>query len=44
MSHGVKLLLTDLTGKLLLGVAMDDFVVLMQRPQLFEGFSTCDTL
>lgn len=30
MSHGVKLLLTDLTGELLLGVTVDDLVVLVQ--------------
>lgn len=29
MSHGVKLLLTDLAGELLLGVAMDDLVMLV---------------
>lgn len=44
MSHGVKLLLTDLAGELLLSVAMDDLVVLVQRPQLFEGLATCYTL
>lgn len=37
--HGVKLLLTDLAGELLLGVAVDDLVVLVQRPQLFEGLA-----
>lgn len=29
VSHGVKLLLTDLAGELLLGVAVDDLVVLV---------------
>lgn len=29
MSHGVKLLLADLAGELLLGVAVDDFVMLV---------------
>ena len=44
MSHGVKLLLTNLTGELLLRVAVDDLVVLVQRPQLLEGLATCHTL
>lgn len=44
MGHRVKLLLTDLAGELLLGVAMDDLVVLVQRPQLLEGFATGHTL
>lgn len=29
MGHGVELLLTDLAGELLLGVAVDDLVVLV---------------
>ena len=44
MSHGVELLLTDLTGELLLCVAMDDLVVLMQGPQLLEGLAARHTL
>lgn len=44
MGHRVKLLLTDLAGELLLGIAMDDLVVLVQRPQLLEGFATGHTL
>ena len=44
VGHGVKFLLADLAGELLLGVAVDDLVVLVQRPQLFEGLAACDTL
>lgn len=40
MRHGVELLLTDLAGELLLRVAMHDLVVLMQGPELLEGFAT----
>ena len=36
MCHGVELLLADLTGELFLCVAVHDFDVLMQRPQLLE--------
>lgn len=44
MSHRVEFLLTDLTSVLLLGVAMNDFIMLMKRPQLSKGFSTSQTL
>lgn len=44
MCHGVKLLLTDLTGELLLRVAMHYLVVLVQGPELLEGFATCHAL
>ena len=44
VSHGVELLLTDLTGELLLCVAMDDLVVFMQGPQLLEGLAARHTL
>lgn len=37
--HRVELLLTDLTGELLLRVAMHYLVVLMQGPELLEGFA-----
>lgn len=37
VGHGVELLLADLTGELLLGVAVDDLVVLMERPELLEA-------
>lgn len=40
MRHGVELLLADLAGELLLRVAMHDLVVLMQGPELLEGFAT----
>lgn len=42
--HGVKLLLADLTGELLLRVAVHYLVVLMKRPQFLEGFATCHAL
>lgn len=35
--HCVELLLADLARELLLGVAVHDLDVLMQRPQLLEG-------
>lgn len=38
--HGVELLLADLTGELLLRVAVNDLVVLVKRPQLLESFAT----
>lgn len=38
--HGVKLLLADLAGELLLCVAMHYLVVLVKRPQLLKGFAT----
>lgn len=44
MGHGVELLLADLAGELLLGVAMDDLVVLMEGPQLFEPLPACHAL
>lgn len=44
VSHGVKLLLADLTGELLLSVAVDNLVVLVERPQLLEGLSAGHTL
>lgn len=44
VSHGVKFLLADLTGELLLRVAVDNLVVLVQRPQLLESLSTGHTL
>lgn len=40
MRHGVKLLLADLTGELLLRVAVHYLVVFVKRPQLLEGFAT----
>ena len=40
MRHGVELLLADLAGEFLLRVAMHDLVVLMQGPELLEGFAT----
>lgn len=40
MRHGMKLLLADLTGELLLRIAVHYLVVLMKRPQLLEGFAT----
>lgn len=40
MRHGVELLLADLAGELLLRVAMHDLVVLVQGPELLEGFAT----
>lgn len=44
MRHGVELLLTDLAGELFLRIAMHDLVVLMQGPELLEGFATCYAL
>ena len=44
VSHGVELLLTDLAGEFLLGVTMHNLVVLVQRPELLEGFSASHTL
>ena len=40
VGHGVELLLTDLTGELLLSIAMDDLVVLMEGPELLEPLPT----
>lgn len=42
--HCVELLLADLARELLLGVAVHDLDVLMQRPQLLEGLVAGDTL
>lgn len=36
VGHGVELLLADLAGELLLSVAMDNLVVLMEGPELLE--------
>ena len=44
MSHRVELLVTDLTGKLLLCVAVHDLDVLVQRPQLLERLVAGDAL
>lgn len=44
MCHGVKLLLADLAGEFLLCVTMHDLVVLMQGPELLEGFAAGHTL
>lgn len=44
VGHGVELLLADLAGELLLGVAMDNLVVLMERPELLEALPTRHTL
>lgn len=40
MSHCVEFLLTDLTSVLLLSIAMNNLIVLMERPELPESFST----
>lgn len=40
MGHGVELLLADLAGELLLCIAMDDLVVLVERPELLEPLPT----
>lgn len=44
VGHSVELLLADLAGELLLGVAMDNLVVLMERPELLEALPTRHTL
>lgn len=44
MGHGVELFLANLAGELLLSVAVHDLVVLVQRPQLFEGLAARCTL
>lgn len=44
VGHGVELLLADLAGELLLGIAMDNLVVLMEGPELLEPLPTCHTL
>ena len=36
VSHGIELLLADLTGKLLLCVSMDDLDMLMKGPEFLE--------
>lgn len=36
VGHGVELLLADLAGELLLGIAMDNLVVLVEGPELLE--------
>lgn len=44
VGHGVELLFADLTGELLLGVAVDDLVVLMEGPELLEPLPARHTL
>lgn len=44
VGHGVELLLTDLAGELLLCIAVDNLVVLVERPELLEPFPTRHTL
>lgn len=44
MSHGVKFLLADLAGELLLGIAVDDLIVFVQRPELLKPFPAGHTL
>lgn len=36
VGHGVELLLADLAGELLLCIAVDNLVVLVERPELLE--------
>ncbi len=40
MSHCVEFLLTNLTSVLFLSIAMNNLIVLMERPELPESFST----
>lgn len=44
MGHRVEFLLTDLTRKLLFGIAMDDLYMLVEGPELLKGLVACDTL
>lgn len=44
VGHGVELFLADLARELLLGVAVHNLDVLVQRPELLEGFVTGDAL
>ena len=44
VGHGVELLLADLAGELLLGIAMDNLVVLVEGPELLEPLSARHTL
>lgn len=44
VGHGVELLLADLAGEFLLGVAVHDLDVLVEGPELLEGFVTGDAL
>lgn len=44
VGHGVELLLTDLAGELLLCIAMDNLVVLVERPELLEPLPACHAL
>lgn len=38
VGHGVEFLLADLAGEFLLGVAVHDLDVLVEGPELLEGF------
>lgn len=40
MGHGVEFLLTNLTGKFLLGKSMDNLNMLVEGPQLLKGLIT----
>lgn len=44
MSHGKEFLPAYLTSELFLGVTVDDLIVLVQGPKLFEVFATGKTL
>lgn len=44
VSHGVELLLTNFTGELLFCVAVHNFIVLVEGPELLKSFATCHTL
>lgn len=44
VGHGVELLLTDLAGELLLSIAVNDLVVLMEGPEFLEPLPARHTL
>lgn len=44
MSHGIELLLANLTGKFFFCISMDNLDMFMKGPEFLEGFVTGDTL
>ena len=44
MSHGIELLLTNLTGKFFFCISMDNLDMFMKGPEFLEGLVTGNTL
>lgn len=44
MSHGIELLLANLTGKFFFCISMDNLDMFMKGPEFLEGFVTGNTL